>query len=89
MRRLLATAAAAALLLSVTNAFADTEGFCPADDPECQKSYGYKFKDDPLSALGYGAGGAVLKVRAGPVRRTLIRPRTNFVPEMLKSVEVI
>jgi hypothetical protein len=26
-------------------------------------------------------------VRPGPVRTTLIRPRTSFVPEMLKSVE--
>jgi pSer/pThr/pTyr-binding forkhead associated (FHA) protein len=27
------------------------------------------------------------KIRPGPVRTTLIRPRTSFVPEMLKSVE--
>ena len=29
------------------------------------------------------------RVRPGPVRTTLIRPRTSFVPEMLKSVENI
>lgn len=88
MGRLLAASAAAALVLFAGNALA-AQDFCAPDDPECDKSYGYKFTDDPLSANSYGIGGAVLKVRAGPVRRTLIRPRTNFVPEMLKSVEII
>ena len=49
--------------------------------------YGYKFTDDPLSAGGFGPTDATIRVRPGPVRTTLIRPRTSFVPEMLKSVE--
>lgn len=49
--------------------------------------YGYEFSDDPLSAGGFGPNDATIRVRPGPVRRTLIRPRTSFVPEMLKSVE--
>ena len=49
--------------------------------------YGYEFADDPLSAGGFGPNDATIRVRPGPVRRTLIRPRTSFVPEMLKSVE--
>ncbi len=49
--------------------------------------YGYKFEDDPLSAGGFGPADATIRVRPGPVRTTLIRPRTSFVPEMLKSVE--
>ncbi|CAN5492655.1 hypothetical protein BH09MYX1_BH09MYX1_28090 [soil metagenome] len=49
--------------------------------------YGYEFKDDPLSAGGFGPNDATIRVRPGPVRTTLIRPRTSFVPEMLKSVE--
>ena len=49
--------------------------------------YGYKFEDDPLSAGGFGPSDATIRVRPGPVRTTLIRPRTSFVPEMLKSVE--
>lgn len=52
-------------------------------------SYGYDFADDPLSAGGFGPNDATIRVRSGPVRRTLIRPRTSFVPEMLKSVEEI
>ena len=49
--------------------------------------YGYKFEDDPLAAGGFGPADATILVRPGPVRTTLIRPRTSFVPEMLKSVE--
>ena len=49
--------------------------------------YGYEFEDDPLSAGGFGPNDATIRVRPGPVRTTLIRPRTSFVNEMLKSVE--
>jgi len=48
--------------------------------------YGYEFTDDPLNAGGFGPNDATIRVRPGPVRTTLIRPRTSFVPEMLKSV---
>ena len=57
--------------------------------PEGGGDYGYKFEDDPLSAGGFGPADATIRVRPGPVRTTLIRPRTSFVPEMLKSVENI
>jgi hypothetical protein len=52
-----------------------------------EQGYGYEFSDDPLSAGGFGPNDATIRVRPGPVRTTLIRPRTSFVPEMLKSVE--
>ena len=52
-----------------------------------EDGYGYEFGDDPLSAGGFGPNDATIRVRPGPVRTTLIRPRTSFVPEMLKSVE--
>jgi hypothetical protein len=51
------------------------------------EGYGYEFSDDPLAAGGFGPSDATIRVRPGPVRTTLIRPRTSFVPEMLKSVE--
>jgi hypothetical protein len=60
-----------------------------AAKPEGGSDYGYKFEDDPLSAGGFGPADATIRVRPGPVRTTLIRPRTSFVPEMLKSVENI
>ena len=52
-----------------------------------EEGYGYEFSDDPLAAGGFGPNDATIRVRPGPVRQTLIRPRTSFVPEMLKSVE--
>ena len=54
---------------------------------EKKEGYGYEFSDDPLNAGGFGPNDATIRVRPGPVRTTLIRPRTSFVPEMLKSVE--
>jgi hypothetical protein len=51
------------------------------------EGYGYEFSDDPLAAGGFGPNDATIRVRPGPIRTTLIRPRTTFVPEMLKSVE--
>jgi hypothetical protein len=61
----------------------------PANAPATGKTegYGYEFTDDPLNAGGFGPNDATIRVRPGPVRTTLIRPRTSFVPEMLKSVE--
>jgi hypothetical protein len=55
--------------------------------PGREAGYGYEFTDDPLNAGGFGPNDATIRVRPGPVRTTLIRPRTSFVPEMLKSVE--
>src|SRR5262249_51589990 len=51
------------------------------------EGYGYEVSDGPLAAGGFGPNDATIRVRPGPVRTTLIRPRTSFVPEMLKSVE--
>jgi hypothetical protein len=51
------------------------------------EGYGYTFADDPLAAGGFGPNDATIRVRPNAVRNTLIRPRTSFVPEMLKSVE--
>lgn len=63
---------------------APAAGAAPAGKDQ---GYGYEFSDDPLNAGGFGPNDATIRVRPGPVRTTLIRPRTSFVPEMLKSVE--
>jgi hypothetical protein len=52
-----------------------------------EQGYGYEFGDDPLAAGGFGPNDATIRVRPGPVRTTLIRPRIQFVDQMLKSVE--
>jgi hypothetical protein len=53
------------------------------------EGYGYEFSDDPLNAGGFGANDMMIKVRPRAARTMLIRPRTNFIPELLKSVEDI
>lgn len=47
----------------------------------------HEFDDDPLHAEGASAMGSVLRFRPRPFRVMLLRPRTSFVGEMLKSVE--
>jgi hypothetical protein len=75
--------AAVGVLLMASEALAQgARGGGKKDD-----GYGYEFSDDPLNAGGFGPNDATIRVRPGPVRTTLIRPRTSFVPEMLKSVE--
>jgi len=49
--------------------------------------YGYEFDDDPLSAGGFGPNDSRIRVRRGAQRSTLIKPRTQFITELLKSVE--
>jgi hypothetical protein len=81
-------------LVGVTpSAFAQGKGAAPAAGGGAaaaggkDEGYGYTFADDPLSAGGFGPNDATIRVRPNAVRNTLIRPRTSFVPEMLKSVE--
>ena len=95
MKRILFGVVAAAFFISLTtSAFAQAPapgggGAAPKASGGGGKDegYGYEFSDDPLAAGGFGPNDATIRVRPGPVRTTLIRPRTSFVPEMLKSVE--
>jgi hypothetical protein len=81
-----ATGIVAAVLVSAvaSSAFAQPKAGAGGKKDE---GYGYEFSDDPLNAGGFGPNDATIRVRPGPIRTTLIRPRTSFVPEMLKSVE--
>jgi hypothetical protein len=81
-KHVLAALLVGAGVFSTTAAFAQDVKSSDADG-----GYGYEFSDDPLNAGGFGPNDATIRVRPGPVRTTLIRPRTSFVPEMLKSVE--
>jgi hypothetical protein len=49
--------------------------------------YGYVFDDDPMQAGVMTADDPRIRVIAHGVRQVLIRPRTAFVPELLKTVE--
>ena len=75
-------AAGCVVLLVSAAAFAQV-----AASEDTDEGYGYTFDDDPLAAGGFGPNDATIRVRARAARTTLIRPRTSFVPEMLKSVE--
>ncbi|HEY6462458.1 MAG TPA: hypothetical protein VIY73_19955, partial [Polyangiaceae bacterium] len=48
-----------------------------------------RFPDDPLAALVNDPVGAQLSGFHPPKRYDLLRPRTTFVPQMLKSIENI
>jgi hypothetical protein len=81
----------AVVVTAVSGLLVASEALAQAGPAPAQKKkdegYGYEFSDDPLNAGGFGPNDATIRVRPGPVRTTLIRPRTSFVPEMLKSVE--
>ncbi|MGH7280922.1 MAG: hypothetical protein ACRELY_05310 [Polyangiaceae bacterium] len=88
LKKIAATIFASSLMLMSASAFAQNDVKNTAGGGGGDKDgYGYEFSDDPLSAGGFGPNDATIRVRPGPVRSTLIRPRTSFVPEMLKSVE--
>ena len=83
----------AALALGVSTFVLSSSAFAqgkPAvNEEKSDDGYGYTFEDDPLNAGGFGPNDATIRVRPRAARTTLIRPRTSFVPEMLKSVENI
>lgn len=83
MTKALTGGLAALLALTLTStAFADVERSTYGKDGDV-----HVFKDDPLAAGVSMANGEIIKIRPHAARTTLIRPRTSFVPEMLKSVE--
>ncbi|MEM9693029.1 MAG: hypothetical protein AAGA56_10820 [Myxococcota bacterium] len=53
------------------------------------KGYAYIFEDDILNAGNEAALAPLIRVRPGPVRRMLIRPRVHFVREMTNSADAI
>ncbi|MCS6899614.1 MAG: hypothetical protein RMJ98_08030 [Myxococcales bacterium] len=86
-KRVVLLVAVLSVLLVSSVASAQGKGKVNAKESKDEQGYGYTFDDDPLAAGGFGPGDATIRVRPGAVRTTLIRPRTSFVTEMLKSVE--
>jgi hypothetical protein len=89
MRIGFAALALGALTFAVAPAALAQAGEAGVKDSKTDEGYGYEFDDDPLNAGGFGPNDATIRVRPRAARTTLIRPRTSFVPEMLKSVENI
>src|SRR6516164_7229763 len=92
-KKVVGTVAGIAVLLLASSAWAQDAAVAketPAGaGDKGGEGYGYEFSDDPLAAGGFGPNDATIKVRPKAARTTLIRPRTHFIPEMLKSVENI
>ena len=83
--RIVSMAVGLAAFMASGAAFAQAKDGAAAGDKG--DGYGYEFDDDPLSAGGFGPNDATIRVRPRAARTTLIRPRIQFVDEMLKSVE--
>ena len=75
------TSIVAMLLLTSTPALAQTKTI------NYDEGYGYEFDDDPLAAGGFGPNDSRIRVRRGAQRSTLIKPRIQFIRELLQSVE--
>jgi hypothetical protein len=82
------TAFGLALALGVfatCTAFADTPNtYVERNDGSNQN---VTFTDDPMTAPGFDARGGLITIRPSAVRMMLLRPRTQFITQMLKSVE--
>lgn len=89
MMALAALAFGVSTLMAAPVASAQGAGKPAVKEKAADEGYGYEFEDDPLNAGGFGPNDATIRVRPRAARTTLIRPRTSFVPEMLKSVENI
>lgn len=79
------------LLMVVTSARAEAPraSLPPAAQPDQTESLFYEFEDDALNALGNDAQGMILRVRPGAARVVLLRPRVQFVSELLQSIEAL
>ncbi len=75
----------AALSTLATSALADPPK--AADPPKKENGYEYRFDDDKMLGQTMGATGAQIHVLKLGRRDRLLRPRVQFVTEMLKSVE--
>jgi hypothetical protein len=73
----------AALVLSSATAAAEK----PKEAQRRTDQYGYTFGDDSVLADALGPLGTTIRIPPYVVRVTLIRPRTAFIVELLKSVE--
>jgi hypothetical protein len=56
---------------------------------DTEDGYGYIFSDDPMQAGAFTQSDSRIVVARSVVRTQLIRPRTAFVVQLLRSVEAL
>jgi hypothetical protein len=76
-----------AIALATAAATARADVNASAASARGQQNVIYQFTDDPLAAGGIGPNDSTVVGHPPAIRYMLIRPRTAFVHEMLKSVE--
>ena len=79
--------ASALVVLTLSRASFAIEAETTAATATEADGYSYTFKDDALKAGGLSPTDPRLHVVIHAARSLLIRPRTHFIAEMLKSVE--
>lgn len=82
----------AAVIASITIGLFSNVALAEDKKPKAQdksQDYGYTFTDDALLGNDLQGQTGVIKVRPTGMRDRLIKPRTQFVSEMLKSIEHI
>jgi hypothetical protein len=78
-KKIVAMVTSALTLLCVAPAYAATT--------QAEEGYSYEFEDDDLLGEAFGADGDVIVLRTGPARTMLLRPRTSFVRELIRTLE--
>jgi hypothetical protein len=58
-----------------------------ASEPKNDRGYAYTFSDDSMLGSGIASNGIMIPVLAKARKDVLIRPRLQFVQQMIKSVE--
>ena len=81
MKRFVLSAIAAAIIFVPATAL--------SQDKDEEEGYSYAFEDDVLGAGARFSTSARIRVVPPAKRATLIRPRLHFIPELLKSVELL
>jgi hypothetical protein len=75
------------LVIPIVTVFSLAPAPALAEPPELPITY--DFDDDLVDGALVRPGGEVLHVLQRGKRRTLIRPRIHFVPELLRSTEAL
>jgi hypothetical protein len=87
MKRELALRSSLVIAIALAGSPALAQQPKPSAPPDKETGYSYVFIDDPLAAGDFSPNDVQIRVVRHAMRTTLIRLRTDFVAQMLVSVE--